>query len=121
MRKAFVFITVSLLLAGCQTPPPVARPATSEVLIASAISIWCKSLSYVVQPTKNGFVQAQAQVQNVDSSAHLISYRSEWYSEAGEMVGESNWESRAGPPGETVLITVIAYDPSATKIKLYLK
>ena len=121
-KTGFAAITASLLLTGCRTetarPVP---PVTSELEIDYASSIWFKKISFNVLPAENGFVQARAEIQNQDSSAHPYHYRSEWFSEGGELVGESNWQMRVARPEETFVVSVMALHPSATKIKIYVK
>src|SRR5690349_9714720 len=118
--RGITLLLAAGFLAGCKTEPvPIVQPVSSELQIDYASSIWFKKVSYNVVPAENGFVQARAEIKNVDSSAHAYRYRSEWYSEAGELVGESNWQMRVARPEETFLISVIALHPSATKIKLY--
>ena len=122
LEKAFVVLTACLLLAGCKTETArVTQPVSSEVVIDYASAIWFKTISYKIVAAGNGLIQAQAEIKNVDSTAHPVRYRSEWYSEGGDQVGESNWEMRMARPDETVLISVMAYHPSARKVKLYVK
>ena len=84
-------------------------------------SIWFKQMSYKVEQGAKGFFQGKAQIQNVDNTAHPVRFRSEWYSETGEQLGETGWNLRVAGPGETLVITVTAYHPSATRIRLYVK
>jgi len=122
MRKALVFLAAGLVLAGCKTSTvPIMTPVPSEVVIDSSSSIWFKKGLYKVGPGPRGFVQGEAQIQNVDNTAHPLRFRSEWYSETGEQLGETGWNMRVAGPGETLVITVTAYHPSATRIRLYVK
>ena len=122
MRKVLVFLAASSVLAGCKTSTaPIVTPVPSEVVIDSSSSIWFKQVSYKVEPGPKGFVQGEAKIQNVDNTAHPLRYRSEWYSETGEQLGESNWVTRVAGPGETLVVTAIAYHPSAARIRLYVK
>jgi uncharacterized protein YcfL len=122
MRRVLVVLVAGLTLAGCKSSTgPIVTPVPSVVVIDSSSSIWLKETSYKVEPGPKGFVQGKAQIQNVDNRAHPLRYRSEWYSETGEQLGESNWEMRVAGPGETLVVTVIAYHPSATRIRLYVK
>lgn len=120
--RTALFLIVSLVIAGCKTErPTTVQPLSSELQIDYASSIWFKKVSYNVVPAENGFVQARAEIQNQDSTAHPYHYRSEWFSEGGELVGESNWQTRVARPNETFVISVIALHPSAAKINLYVK
>ena len=122
MRKALVFLSAGLVLAGCKTSTaPIVTTVPSEVVMESGSSIWFKQVSYKVEPGPKGFVQGEAKIQNVDNTAHPLRFRSEWYSETGEQLGETGWNMRVAGPGETLAITVTAYHPSATRIRLYVK
>ena len=122
MRKALVFLAAGLVLGGCKTSTaPIVTLVPSEVVIESNSSIWFKQMSYKVEQGAKGFFQGQAQIQNVDNTAHPLRFRSEWYSETGEQLGETGWNMRVAGPSETLVITVTAYHPSATRIRLYVK
>ena len=120
MKKTIISAALSFLLVGCQTTPPSPMPV-SEVQMDKASAFHYRCLSYEIKPLENHLIEAQAQIQNRDSSSHTLRYRADWYSEAGNYLGASNWDLRLVQPSEIFFITVVAHDASAAKIRMYLK
>ncbi len=130
MSRAFRFLFVMLVLAGCATrekfpEPPANAPtapasATTDKRITTdpSFDAVARVLSVSESPGAEGFLKVEFQVQNTTQSVQSIGYRIEWTDRNG---APADISSPAPPmtlmPGETAPVESLAPSPIATDFR----